>query len=75
MKQRIIDLESTVQAVAPYLQQYLQEHGIDTNKNFTCLNPKHTDSTASMTCKKFPERAFCFGCGYSADIFAAALLS
>jgi hypothetical protein len=28
-----------------------------------CLNPKHTDDTPSM--HVYPERAFCFSCGYS----------
>ena len=72
MKPRLIDLEATTKAIRPYLEQYLQEHGIDATKNFSCLNPKHGDSAPSMTCKQVPERAFCFGCGYTADIFAAA---
>jgi len=72
MKPRLIDLESTTKAIRPYLEQYLQEQGIDTSKHFHCVNPKHRDSTESMTCKQVPERAFCFGCNYTADIFAAA---
>lgn len=72
MKPRLINLEETTKAIRPYLEQYLQEHGIDTSKNFTCLHPKHTDSSPSMTCRQIPERAFCFGCNYSADIFEAA---
>jgi len=72
MKPRLIDLESTTSAIRPYLEEYLQEHGIDTSKHFTCVNPKHTDSTASMTCRQVPERAFCMGCSTAADIFAAA---
>jgi len=72
MKPRLINLEETTRVIRPYLEQYLQEHGIDPSKNFSCLNPKHTDSSPSMTCKQVPERAFCFGCGYTADIFAAA---
>lgn len=72
MKPRLINLEATTKALRPYLEQYLQEHGIDTSKNFSCLNPKHTDDKPSMTCRQHSERAFCFGCGYAADIFAAA---
>jgi len=72
MKPRLINLEETTRALRPYLEQYLQEHGIDTSNNFKCLHPKHSDSSPSMTCKQVPERAFCFGCGYTADIFAAA---
>ena len=72
MKPRLINLEATTKAIRPYLEQYLQEHGIDTSKNFSCLHPKHEDSSPSMTCKQVPERAFCFGCGYTTDIFEAA---
>ena len=72
MKPRLINLEATTKAIRPYLEQYLQEQGIDTSNNFTCIHPKHSDSSPSMTCRQFPERAFCFGCSYSADIFAAA---
>jgi len=72
MKPRLINLEETTKAIRPYLEQYLQEHGIDASNNFKCLNPKHNDDSPSMTCKQVPERAFCFGCGYTADIFAAA---
>lgn len=74
MKPRIYNLEETCSSLTPYLPQYLQEHGIDTTKNFKCLNPKHEDSNASMTCKQIPEQAFCFGCGFSCNIFQAATL-
>jgi DNA primase catalytic core len=72
MRPRLINLEATTNALRPYLEQYLQEHGIDTSKHFKCIHPKHDENAASMTCKQVPERAFCFGCGYTADIFAAA---
>lgn len=72
MKQRLLDLEATTAALRPFLKQYLEENGIDTTKNFRCLNPKHEDSTASMTIKQDPERAYCFGCGSVIDLFAAA---
>jgi len=72
MKPRLINLEETTKALRPYLQEYLQEHNINTSGQFTCIHPKHNDSHPSMTCKEIPERAFCFGCNYSADIFAAA---
>jgi DNA primase catalytic core len=72
MKQRIINLKATADALKPYLEQYLQEYGIDTSKNFSCINPKHTDDKPSMTCRKHPENAFCFSCLCTADIFIAA---
>ena len=72
MRQRLVNLEAMNAALKPYLGQYLQEHGIDSSKNFLCINPKHNDTGASMTCKQNHENAFCFGCGTTADIFMAA---
>lgn len=72
MKTRLLDLEAATAAVRPYLRQYLEDSGINTEKNFSCLNPKHEDSTPSMTMKQDPERAYCFGCGTIVDIFTAA---
>jgi len=72
MKPRLINLEAAREAIKPYLQQYLQEHGYDTSKNFRCINPAHNDGDPSMTCKKYPNEAFCFGCGMSVDVFKAA---
>jgi replicative DNA helicase len=72
MKRRLRDLESATAAIKPFLEQYLQEHGIDTSKNFVCINPKHPDTNASMTIKQDPQHAYCFGCGTIVDIFTAA---
>lgn len=72
MKRRLLDLEAVAAAIRPYLCQYLQENGINTEKNFSCLNPKHEDKTPSMTVKQDPERAYCFSCGSVIDIFTAA---
>jgi DNA primase len=74
MKPRLLNLDAICKALKPFLGQYLQEHGINTEKNFRCLNPKHNDETASMTIKQYPEQAFCFGCSYVLDIFKAATL-
>lgn len=74
MKPRLLNLDVICKALRPFLGQYLQEHGIETTNNFTCLNPKHSDSTASMTMKQHPEQAFCFGCSFTVDIFKAATL-
>ena len=72
MKQRLVNLDAMGDALKPYLGQYLEEHGIDPSKNFRCINPKHNDGSPSMTCKQYPENAFCLGCGTTADIFTAA---
>jgi len=71
MKNRLLDLEAATSAIKPYLRQYLEDNGINTEKNFSCLNPKHEDKTPSMTIKQDPERAFCFSCGMVMDIFSA----
>lgn len=72
MKGRLLDLEAATAAVRPYLRQYLEEKGVNTEKNFSCLNPEHEDSTPSMSMKQDPERAYCFSCGCLCDIFSAA---
>jgi len=74
MRPRLINLEAATAALKPFLKEYLESFDLNTAKNFRCINPKHDDSTASMTCKQFEEEAFCFGCGQTADIFAAANL-
>lgn len=74
MKSRLKNLEAATDAVRPFLREYLQEHGIDTSKNFICLNPKHDDANASMSCTGDTSYnvAYCFGCKSSMDIFTAA---
>lgn len=72
MKPRITNLEALCKTLKPFLPQFLEEHGINTAGNFSCIDPKHEDKNASMTCKKVPEAAFCFSCLKTFDIFAAA---
>lgn len=74
MKSRLKNLEAATAAVKPFLRDYLKEHGIDPTKQFRCLNPKHEDSTPSMSCTGDSNYhvANCFGCHVSMDIFAAA---
>lgn len=72
MKRRLISLEKLSSALKPLLPRYLEDHGIDISKNFSCINPKHEDTNPSMTCRKHPEAAYCFSCGTVADIFQAA---
>lgn len=52
------------------LQQYLEEqHGINTNRPFRCLNPKHEDKNPSMAFDRKHNRCVCFSCGAKYDIF------
>ena len=55
------------------LRDYLEEHGLDTSKNFKCINPKHQDDTPSCNVlKNNPEVFHCFSCtGGTGDIFTA----
>jgi len=71
MREKLRNLDDVVKKLKNYLGRYLQEHEIDITKNFMCINPKHDDTNASMTCTKDPDNAFCFGCGLTADIFQA----
>ena len=74
MRKRLLDLKAMVAAVEPFLPQYLQEHGYDTSKNFTCLDPRHDDRNASATLKQNSNLAYCFGCQSTFSIFRAAHL-
>lgn len=74
MKPRLLNLEAMKETLQPYLEQYLQEQGIDTSSNFICINPKHADGDPSMSFNKVDNYAFCFGCGCGVDIFQAAHL-
>lgn len=49
------------------LEWYLQNKGINTRKNFQCLNPNHNDNKPSMAYKN--NYCHCFSCGAHYDIF------
>ena len=52
------------------LEFYLEEmHGIDTRRNFNCLNPDHADYHPSMAFDRRNNRCVCFSCGARYDIF------
>jgi len=53
-----------------YLRDYLEEHGIDTSKQFTCINPEHDDNTPSANV--FKRWVKCHGCGALMDIYDCA---
>ena len=50
-----------------FIEQYLQEKGINTRHNFKCLNPDHTEKNPSMGLKN--NNCHCFSCNASYDIF------
>lgn len=51
------------------LPEYLAKIGVDTRKNFRCLNPGHDDKTPSMAYDSKRNKVHCFGCGATWDIF------
>ena len=58
--------------VCVHLSSYLEEHGIDTSKNFSCLSPDHEDSNPSCGLLENKTVFHCFGCGTAGNIFHAA---
>lgn len=64
-----MDREQAKDIVKGYLGDYLQSKGINTRKNFNCLNPEHTDNHPSMSYYRNAENCHCFACGASYDIF------
>ena len=60
--------DSTLQAVRAHLEEYLQQQGIDTRRNFRCLNPEHEDKNPSMSYDRNNLRVKCFSCGATYDL-------
>lgn len=70
----IKNYEDVIEKLKDKFVDYLEENGINTKRNFHCLNPKHDDKNASMGLvpQSNFRKAHCFSCGYFADIFDAA---
>lgn len=58
----IKNYQDVIEALYPYLKDYLQSQGIDTSKNFQCINPDHKDSNPSMGIAPSGNVFHCFGC-------------
>jgi len=71
---KIHNYDDVVQRLYSFLPQYLQEQGIDTSRNFGCINPSHEDSdpSCSITGGNDGCTFHCFGCGSTGNIFNAA---
>lgn len=62
-------VKEAMRQLKPMVERYLQQKGIDTRKNFRCLNPAHPeDKNPSMGLDKTNYRAHCFACGARYDI-------
>jgi DNA primase len=70
------DIQELILKGRPYLIEYLQENGIEFNKNglFSCIHPDHDDSNPS--CGIIPtsngEEFHCLACRRAGDIYTAA---
>lgn len=67
---RINNFEDVTKSLQLRLCEYLSLKDIDSNKNFKCLNPVHTDGTPSMSVVR-PDalRVYCHGCAATGDLF------
>lgn len=61
--------DESKQAAKLCLSDYLTAKGINTSRNFSCLNPEHRDNNPSMSFDKKRNRCHCFSCGADYDIF------
>ena len=64
-----MDREQARDTAKGMIEAYLQQKGINTRKAFCCLNPQHADSNPSMSLDRKHNRAKCFSCKASYDIF------
>ena len=64
-----MDREQARQYIKGQLESYLQSKGINTRKNFKCLNPDHNDNNPSMSYDRKRNKVHCFSCGADYDTF------
>ena len=60
---KILNFDDVVLNLGSHLEKYLNLLGIDTSHNIKCINPKHEDSSPSMSLMKNKDYLFCHGCG------------
>lgn len=60
--------EQAKDAVKDRIEEYLQGKGINTRKNFKCLNPAHADNKGDMSFYRPSKQCICH-CGAKYDIF------
>lgn len=68
---KIANFDEVVAKLRPFLGQYLEEHGYDTSKNFSCF--MHEDKHPSCSINGNGRETYhCFQCNSSGNIFDAA---
>lgn len=68
----VLPFEEAKQYIIEKLEEYLEKSrgiNIRNGRNFHCINPDHVDRNPSMGFYRAKNRAHCFGCGKSYDIF------
>ena len=68
---KIKNFDEATKELQTHLADYLELKGIDSRKNFKCINPAHEDSKPSMSIVKDSVRVYCHGCAATGDIFDA----
>ena len=61
-----------IEKIKTHLPEYLEEQGINTASQFSCIHPDHGDSEPSMGLPGERVNAHCLGCGSTMDIFTVA---
>lgn len=71
---QIKNFNTVLSQIQEHLEEYLNSKGLDTSKNFKCIDPKHEDNNPS--CGMMPDkiRAYCHSEGRIFDIFDAFCL-
>lgn len=70
---RVKNFSSVISQLEVHLEDYLDDHGIDSSKLFSCIHPDHDDGNPSCGIVPSNRSLFhCLGCGCSGDIFKAA---
>lgn len=62
-------MPDTFNDLRPRIVDYLYDRGIDPQKRFRCLNPKHLDRDPSMGYDAKRQKVHCFACGADYDLF------
>jgi DNA primase len=62
--------KQAIEYLKPRIEDYLSFMGINTRRNFRCLNPNHEDIHPSMSLDKRSYQAHCFSCGAKYDVFS-----
>lgn len=58
----ILNYNEAIEALYPFLEEYLQSKGIDTSGHFSCLSPDHADTDPSCSIAPSGKAFHCFGC-------------